>query len=83
VIEREVLQAPAVAPQLTAWRLVRFDMTESRADQRALLDRYRLFGPPALLLFAADGSEWQDLRVVGETDATHFATVLEKAAQRF
>jgi thiol:disulfide interchange protein DsbD len=83
VIEREVLQAPAVAPQLTAWRLVRFDMTESRADQRALLDRYRLFGPPALLLFAADGSEWQDLRVVGETDAPHFATVLEKAAQRF
>ncbi|MNF64696.1 Thiol:disulfide interchange protein DsbD precursor [compost metagenome] len=83
VIEREVLQAPAVAPQLAAWRLVRFDMTESRADQRALLDRYRLFGPPALLLFAADGSEWQDLRVIGETDAAHFATVLEKAAQRF
>ena len=83
VIEREVLEAPTVAPQLAAWRLVRFDMTESRADQRALLDRYRLFGPPALLLFAADGSEWQDLRVIGETDATHFATVLEKAAQRF
>ena len=82
VIEREVLQAPAVAPQLAAWRLVRFDMTESRADQRALLDRYQLFGPPALLLFAADGSEWSDLRVIGETDAASFAAVLEKAAQR-
>ncbi|SFQ19005.1 thiol:disulfide interchange protein DsbD [Geopseudomonas sagittaria] len=82
VIEREVLQAPAVAPQLAAWRLVRFDMTESRADQRALLDRYRLFGPPALLLFAADGSEWSDLRMIGETDAASFAAVLEKAAQR-
>ena len=83
VIEREVLEAPAVAPQLAAWQLVRFDMTESRAEQRALLDRYRLFGPPAILLFAADGSEWQDLRVVGEIDAAAFATRLEQARARF
>lgn len=83
VIEREVLEAPAVAPQLAAWQLVRFDITESRPEQRALLDRYRLFGPPAILLFAADGSEWQDLRVVGEIDAAAFAARLEQAAARF
>ncbi len=83
VIEREVLEAPAVAPQLAAWQLVRFDITESRPEQRALLDRYRLFGPPVILLFAADGSEWQDLRVVGEIDAAAFAARLEQAAARF
>lgn len=83
VIEREVLPAPQVAGQLAAWRLVRFDMTAGTAEQRALLDRYRLFGPPALLLFAADGSEWQDLRVIGETDAAGLAAQLEKARQRF
>lgn len=83
VIEREVLQAPQVVGPLAAYRLVRFDITESRADQRALLDRYQLFGPPALLFFAADGSEWQDLRVIGETDASVFAARLEQAAARF
>ncbi|MBV2134856.1 protein-disulfide reductase DsbD [Pseudomonas sp. MAP12] len=83
VIEREVLPAPQVAAQLAAYRLVRFDMTAGTPEQRALLDRYRLFGPPALLLFAADGSEWQDLRVIGETDAAGLAAQLEKAAQRF
>ncbi|SDS97966.1 protein-disulfide reductase DsbD [Pseudomonas oryzae] len=83
VIEREVLQAPQVVAQLAAWQLVRFDITESRAEQRALLDHYRLFGPPAMLLFAADGSEWQDLRVIGEIDADTFAARLEQAAARF
>ena len=83
VIEREVLQAPEVAGQLGAWRLVRFDITASSPEQRALLDRYRLFGPPAILLFAANGSEWQDLRVVGEIDAAAFAARLEQAAARF
>jgi len=82
VIEREVLQAPEIAPQLAGYRLVRFDMTAGTAEQRALLDRYRLFGPPALLLFAADGSEWQDLRVIGETDAASFAAQLQRAASR-
>ena len=78
-----MLPAPQVAAQLAAWRLVRFDMTAGTPEQRALLDRYRLFGPPALLLFAADGSEWQDLRVIGETDAAGLAAQLEKARQRF
>lgn len=82
VIEREVLEAPQVAAQLAAWQLVRFDMTASNAEQRALLDRYRLFGPPAILLFAADGSEWPDLRTVGETDADSFAARLQQAMAR-
>ncbi|MGH8353959.1 MAG: thioredoxin family protein, partial [Pseudomonas sp.] len=79
VIERQVLTAPEVASQLGGYRLVRFDMTESTAEQRALLDRYRLFGPPALLFFAASGEERQDLRVVGEIDAANFAERLRRS----
>lgn len=80
VIEREVLQAPQVRERLAGYRLLRFDITASSAEQRALLDRYRLFGPPALQLFAADGSERLDLRIVGETDASALASALERAA---
>ncbi len=83
VIEREVLTAPEVGKQLGDYRLVRFDMTESNAAQRALLDRYQLFGPPAILLFGADGDEWRDLRVVGEVDAAAFAARLSSARERF
>ena len=83
VIEREVLTDSSVNRQLGDYRLVRFDMSESNAAQRALLDRYQLFGPPALLLFDSNGEEWQDLRVVGEVDATTFAARLSQARERF
>ncbi len=78
VIEHEVLNAPQVQPQLAAFRLLRFDITESNAEQRALLDRYRLFGPPALMFFAANGSEMTTDRVIGEINAGDFAHVLTR-----
>ncbi|MDH1265044.1 protein-disulfide reductase DsbD [Pseudomonas sp. GD03944] len=83
VIEREVLNAPQIGPQLADYQLVRFDMTDSTAAQRALLDRYQLFGPPAILLFDGKGSEWRDLRVVGEINATDFSARLGQAKERF
>lgn len=78
VIEREVLNAPNVLPLLGEYRLIRFDITRSSAEQRALLDRYQLFGPPALLFFASNGSENTAARVVGETNAGEFAEHLQR-----
>ncbi|MBT8765483.1 protein-disulfide reductase DsbD [Metapseudomonas boanensis] len=78
VIEREVLTAPEVTALLTGHRLIRFDMTESNAEQRALLDRYKLFGPPAILFFDARGDELVEARVVGEVDAATFTTRLQR-----
>lgn len=69
VIEHEVLPDPQVVSQLQGYRLIRFDMTDSNAEQRALLDRYKLFGPPALLIFGKNGAERSDVRVIGEIDA--------------
>ncbi|MDD0841723.1 protein-disulfide reductase DsbD [Pseudomonas sp. Gutcm_11s] len=82
VIEREVLTAPAVTAQLGGYRLIRFDITESNPEQRTLLDRYQLFGPPAILFFGKKGDEWSDLRVVGEISAADFAERLTRAASR-
>ena len=73
VIEHEVLNNPQVVEQLKGYRLVRFDMTASNAEQRALLDRYQLFGPPALMLFGKNGIEKSDHRVIGEINAADFA----------
>jgi len=78
VIEHEVLNAPQVQSQLGAFKLLRFDITQSNAEQRTLLDRYQLFGPPALLFFAANGSEMTTDRVIGEINAGEFAEVLTR-----
>lgn len=78
VIEHDVLGDPAVQAQLQGYSLVRFDITESNAEQRALLDRYQLFGPPGFLVFAANGSEKTDSRVIGEVKAGEFAEHLAR-----
>ncbi|WP_417661696.1 protein-disulfide reductase DsbD [Pseudomonas sp.] len=83
VIEREVLTDPTVVTQLNDYALVRFDITDSTPAQRSVLDRYSLFGPPAILFFDKSGDEWQDLRVVGEVDAETFSARLNKARERF
>ncbi len=72
---------PAIMAQLTAFRLIRFDITASNAQQRALLDRYHLFGPPAIQFFDRKGQETQDLRVIGEIGADAFAKHLERAQE--
>ena len=73
VIEHEVLNDPKVLDLLKGYQLVRFDMTASNAEQRALLDRYQLFGPPALMFFGKNGEEKSDQRVIGEINAADFA----------
>ncbi|HGM5581366.1 TPA: protein-disulfide reductase DsbD [Pseudomonas putida] len=82
VIEHEVLTAPAVQSGLEGFKLLRFDITDSTAEQRTLLDRYQLFGPPALLFFAANGSEITTDRVVGEVNADDFAKILTRTRSK-
>jgi thiol:disulfide interchange protein DsbD len=79
VIEHEVLPDPKIVSQLKGFRLIRFDMTDSSPEQRALLDRYKLFGPPALLFFGKDGNELTNARVVGEIDVEGFSEHLSRA----
>ncbi|MCY1275163.1 Thiol:disulfide interchange protein DsbD [compost metagenome] len=82
VIERQVLPAEEVQSRLAGYRLLRFDMTASTQEQRSLLDRYNLFGPPALLFFSAQGDELSDLRIIGETDSATLAGHLAQANAR-
>jgi thiol:disulfide interchange protein DsbD len=82
VIEHQVLNDATVMERLNGYRLIRFDITESNAEQRALLDRYKLFGPPALMFFGKDGTEQADVRVIGEISAADFAERVKKANDR-
>jgi thiol:disulfide interchange protein DsbD len=82
VIEHKVLNDARVVELLKGYRLIRFDITASNAEQRALLDRYKLFGPPALMFFGKDGVEHADVRVIGEINATDFAERVAKANDR-
>jgi thiol:disulfide interchange protein DsbD len=55
------------------------DVTANTAEDRALLRRFTLFGPPATLFFDASGRELRELRLVGFQDAARFARTLDQA----
>ena len=59
--------------------LLRADVTANDEQDRALLARYELFGPPAVLFFGPDGRERTRFRVVGFVGAARFRRVVEDA----
>ena len=70
----------AVRDRMAAMTLLRVDVTANSADDRALMRKYRLFGPPALLFFAPAGDELASARVVGFQDAPTFRAHLDRVA---
>ena len=69
---------PVVAQKMNQMLLLQADVTANNADDRALLKRFRLFGPPGIIFFQPDGLERRDIRVVGFMDATRFASTLDR-----
>ncbi len=59
--------------------LLQADVTLNAADDRALLERFRLFGPPGIIFYDAQGTERADARVIGFQKADDFVQSLHKA----
>lgn len=81
-MERFTFTDPGVAQRMAGMVLVQADVTANNADDRALLKRFRLFGPPGIMFFEPGGKEIQDARVVGFQDAKRFTESLDKVLVR-
>lgn len=60
---------------LSNYQVVKLDITETNDDSRAVLARYGLFGPPALLIYQQ--GQLQTM-LIGEVKRTDFETALAK-----
>ncbi|OYU43424.1 MAG: hypothetical protein CFE44_18465 [Burkholderiales bacterium PBB4] len=78
-MERFTFSHPDVASRLQKAVLLKADVTANSAEHRALLKRFKLFGPPGTLFFDAQGTELAKARVVGFQDARRFAQTLDTA----
>jgi len=81
-MERFTFGDPAVAARLRGFTLVQADVTANDPDDRALLKRFKLFGPPGIMFFDPKGAYLMDARVIGFQDAKRFASVLDRVADR-
>ena len=54
--------------QMQDWQLVRLDITETNEDSKAILSRYKLFGPPALLYYKEGQLTQQQVGEIGRAE---------------
>ena len=78
-MERLTFSDAGVQSKLKNAVLLQADVTANDAADKALLQRFQIFGPPATLFFAADGKEQADFRVTGYQDAPQFLQSLKGA----
>jgi len=67
-----------VQDKLANTTLLQVDVTANDADDKAMLKRFNLFGPPGIILFGRDGKEIADSRVIGYQNADKFYGSLQK-----
>jgi thiol:disulfide interchange protein DsbD len=61
----------------TVW--LQADVTANDAEDKALLDRFGVFGPPTIIFFGKDGQQRHGYEVVGYMKAETFAEHVQKA----
>ncbi|MFZ6760266.1 protein-disulfide reductase DsbD [Undibacterium sp. Ji50W] len=77
-MEKLTFTDPKVKARLDTMLLLQVDVTANNADDKALLKRFNLFGPPGIIFFDGQGAEVQGKRVIGYQDAEKFITSLQR-----
>ena len=76
-LERDTFADAVVRATLAGMTVLRADVTANNDDDQALLKRFGIIGPPALLFFGPEGTERREYRIVGFVDAPQFTQHLQ------
>ncbi len=77
-MERFTFADARVQAKLAGWTLLRVDVTANSDADKALLQRFKLYGPPGIIFFDRNGKEIEAMRVVGFQDAKEFLRQLSR-----
>ncbi|MBV6273972.1 protein-disulfide reductase DsbD [Alcaligenaceae bacterium CGII-47] len=77
-MEKFTFSNAQVAQQMSGMLLLQADVTRMSDEDRALLKRFDLFGPPGIIFFGRNGQVRPDARVVGFMKAADFSKVLDR-----
>jgi thiol:disulfide interchange protein DsbD len=78
-MDRNTFADSKVQAKLKDTLLLQADVTANNQEDKDLLARYQLFGPPATLFYDKQGKEKTDFRVTGYQDAARFLQSLQSA----
>ena len=78
-MEKLTFTDPAVRAAMDQMLLLQADVTANNADDKALLKRFGLFGPPGIIFFDGQGQELRAARVIGFQAPARFLESLRQA----
>jgi thiol:disulfide interchange protein DsbD len=67
----------AVLKELDNYRLLKVDVTNNTKDDKELMKKFNIFGPPALV-FYKDGVEQKQKRIIGYKNPKEFLEIIKK-----
>jgi thiol:disulfide interchange protein DsbD len=79
-MEKLTFTDQGIRQQLADTVLLQADVTANDAEDRALLKRFQLFGPPGIILFDRKGQEISGSRIIGYQSPKRFAVSLAPLA---
>lgn len=79
-MERLTFTDTRVQAAMQDMHLLQADVTANSEEDRALMKRFSLFGPPGIVMFDASGKEVQQARIIGYQPPEKFLRRLELAA---
>ncbi|CAA6826926.1 MAG: Cytochrome c-type biogenesis protein DsbD, protein-disulfide reductase (EC [uncultured Thiotrichaceae bacterium] len=71
-MEHTTFKDPQVVQALSKTVLLQADVTDNNDDDKALMKRFGLFGPPGIMFYDTQGKEHEDYRLVGDIKAEKF-----------
>lgn len=77
-LEEFTFSDPKVREMLKNTTLLQVDVTANSEEDKALLKRFGLFGPPGIAFFNGQGKEMTTLKTVGFQDADRFSATLAR-----
>lgn len=73
---------PKVIERMQKMILLKADVTKNTPQDRALLKKFNLFGPPGIIFFDTRGNEINSIRVVGFQNADKFTQILDRVLSK-
>ncbi len=77
-LERFTFTDSRVVSEFAHWKLLRIDVTKNTAEDMAMLRRFGLFGPPALIFYDRNGRQQPDAQLAGFVGADAFLAHLKQ-----
>jgi thiol:disulfide interchange protein DsbD len=76
-MEKQVFTDAAVQKALEGYVFLQADVTKMNADDKALMQRFEVKGPPVIAFWDAKGNELKKCKVTGFTPAPKFSAHIE------